>query len=236
MRTSRAVAVSALLAVAAVNLLAACTPEDDSDVFETPGPADPTPTPPDYHCQIVWASQNAEVASAVDVFVIDAPEASWVAGVSTFGEFTGFYQPELDLAGFAVGGGPDDLGGIAVSTANSFTIGLNINGTSDGSDVSLASATTAELLVMGTDGSPTTDTFGIADAFDFDGVWSSRDPESPAVEIGAGTADLILVTGTNTTPVSLGDFGQYAICYDSNGVAQLHPVTAAGISLKRWHR
>lgn len=237
MRTCRAVAVSALLAVAAVSLLAACTPEDDSDIFQTPTPGEPTPTPPSVHCQVVWASQNADVPTTVDVFVVDAAETSWVAGVNTFGEFTGYYQPGVSLDGFAVPMALDEDGAIALSTANSFTVTLNVNGTTDGSDVSLASMTTAGLLVIGTDGEPTTDAFGVADAFAFDGVWSSRDPESPAVDLGTGTADLILGTGTAATPVSLGDFGTYAICYDASGAAfQLHPVSAAGMSLKRWRR
>jgi len=233
MRTSRAVVVSALLAVAAVNLLAACTPEDDSDVFETPGPADPTPTPPDFHCQIVWTSQNEDVPSQVDVFVIDAPESSWVGGTNTFGGFVAFYQPGLDVTGNAITAVPDEDGAMATSSANTFALTLSFNGTSDGADVTLANVTTAGLFVIGTDGSATAEAAGFADAYDFDGAWSSRDADSP-VDLGTGTADLILGTGTATSAVTLGDFGTFAVCYDVNGVAfQAHPVTAANLHLMR---
>ena len=238
MRIGRAVAVSAVLAVAGLNVLAACTPQDDADVFSTPEIPEPTPEP-EIHCQIVWAMQNTQMATQFDVFVLDAPESAWIAGLSTFGEFTAFYQPGLDVSGNSF---PmtilDDRGGAVTSTAAKFTAVLKWNGTDDDAVVEVASVTTATLMVIGTDGEPTEDALGVVDGFAFDGVWSVRDAES--VELGTGFVDLVLGSGTSGSAVQLGDLGSFALCYDADGGAaaahSLHPITAAQRSLQRHRR
>lgn len=218
MRTSRTVAVSALLAVVALNFLAACTPKDDSDVFSTPTPIEPEPTP-DSHCQIVWTEQNAETPSAIDVFLIDAPAAAWVAGTNTFGEFTGWYQPAIDLAGNAVPATADDTGGVVLDSAHSFTVTLTANELEVGADVEIASLTTAGLLVIGTDGEATADLAGTVDDYFFEGVWSSADAADP-LDLGDGLVQITLVDGTNAEVVVLGDYGAFAVCYDAAAAAK----------------
>lgn len=233
MRTRRAVSVSVLLGVAALNLLAACTPADDADVFETPEVPEPTPVP---NCQVVWTAQNAQTGSLVDVFVIDGPEDAWIAGVNTFGAFTAFYQPALDISGDSF---PltmlDTRGGAVVSTAGSFEIVLTLNGTDEEADIGIAQLTSATLMTIGTDGEPTGQEFGRTDGYVFDGVWSTGDPEE-SWDLGTGTVDLRLGTGTSATPIQLGDFGSFAVCYDASGDAVArppHPITAAQRTLMR---
>lgn len=219
MRTRRAVAVSALVAVCAVNFLAACTPEDDSDVFETPTPVEPEPTP-DNRCQIVWTEQNVDTPSHLDVFLIDAPQSAWIGGVNTFGEFTGWYQPDVDPAGLhSFHAEADDTGGVVLDSANSFELTLTLNGTTEGADVSLAALTTAGLMTIGTDGEPTGDYAGTVDNYFFDGVWSSTDSDDP-LDLGDGLVEITLVDGTNSESVILGDYGSFAVCYDAAAAAK----------------
>lgn len=230
MRTSRTVAVSALLAVVAVNFLAACTPEDDSDVFSTPTPVEPQPTP-DSHCQIVWTEQNVDTPSTIDVFLIDAPESAWVAGTNTFGGFTGWYQPGIELAGNSIPATADDTGGVVLDSAHSFTITLTANELEVGADVEIAALTTAGLLVIGTDGEATSDLAGTVDDYFFDGIWSSPDAADP-LDLGSGLVQITLVDGTNSEVVVLGDYGSFAVCYDAAASAA-KPAHGVKQSLKR---
>jgi len=236
MRTSRAVAVTAVIGVAAMNLLAACTPEDDSDTLPTPTPV-PDPTPePDFHCQIVWTEQNATDGSLVDVFVLDAPEADWIGGVTAFGGFTGFYQPGLDPATNHIDVAVDEDGGAVNSTADDFTLAMTFNGTSDGSDVTVTDAVENTIFSVGTDGAPTTVEIGFAgNPMDFAGVWSSRDVTA-IPDLGTGTVDLVLGTAGAPVTASLGAFGSFAICYDAAAEAQSHPVNATRGTLQRIHK
>lgn len=232
MRTGRAVAVSALLAVAAVNVLAACTPQDDADVFPTPTPATPEP---DIHCQIVWALQNTQAATQFDVFVLDGPESAWIAGENTSGAITAFYQPGLDVAANSFQMTVlDTRGGAVTSTAHAFEIDLDFNGTDDGAYVQVMSLTSAALMTIDDEGEPTTDLFGTVDDYVFEGEWSIRDAES--VELGTGFAFVTLGSGTSGTVVELGELGSFAVCYDTGATAATHarhPLSAAQQGLTR---
>ena len=228
MRSLRSLLV--LLAVAALNLLAACTPEDDNDQLP---PESPTPTPeptPVFNCQVVWTSLNDEEPELLDVFVVDAPEETWraAAGLTTFQEFTAFYQPAVDVPGNTVAMTLDTRGAV-VSSSDTFTVTLLFNETDEGADVELSDATTNLLLGVGTDGEPTTAVVGSNTALAFDGVWSSRDPEE-SVDLGQGQVTLVL--GTAATTVMLGDYGAFAICYDrlESASAAGSPVLVNGLS------
>jgi hypothetical protein len=233
MRIGRAVAVPALLAVAAVNVLSACTPGDDSDVFPTPTPSTPEP---EIHCQIVWALQSSQEAAAFDVLVLDGPEEAWIAGTNTSGALTAFYQPGIDVeANSFTTAVLDTQGGVVTSTSHAFELTLDFNGTDDGAFVQVVSLSSAALVTIDDEGETTEDLFGTIDDYVFEGEWSVRDAES--VELGDGFAFVTLGSGTSGSTVELGELGSFAICYDTGATAATaHPVSAAQLNLKRRRR
>lgn len=210
MRTRRTLAVAAVLSVAAVNLLTACAPEDDDDVFATPTPPEP---PPGVNCQVVWA--NGTTAGTIDVFVIEAPEESWtLAGTGTFDQFVGWYQPGVafDADDHVIAASLDDTGAM-VSTTAALTYTLSLNTTASGADLEIADFTPKTLLATGTDGLPTTAVFGSTLAITFDGVWSTRDAGFP-VTLDETAEVLIALPGTAGDMITIGDLGAYALCYE----------------------
>lgn len=213
MRTRRALAISAVMAMAAANLLTACTPEDDDDVFATPTPS---PTPAEVapvHCQVVWANRTA--TEEIDVFVIDAPEESWtLAGTGTFDDFVGYYQPgvSFDPGNHAIGATLDDAGAMVATTA-SLAWSVTLNTTASGADLAFDDFTPKSLLALGTDGSATTAIFGSALAITFDGVWSTRDAGFP-LSLDEDAEVLIALSGTSGDMLTIGDLGAYALCYE----------------------
>lgn len=221
---------AALSAVAAVNMLAACTPSDDNDVFPTPTPEEPPPVTSTF-CQIVWTSQNAD--GSVDAFAIDGAEDAWkvggdqffstldTAGAFTGDGFTGLYQPAaaidgavMDITSF------DDTGAFAVGdtagTVNFSTI-VTFNGTADGADITATLESSTPLLGIGTDGALSGDTVGEIQDFSFTGFWSAKGSDTPDLDPGS-TVTLNLSTNLSNpfadNVFDLGDFGSWAICYD----------------------
>ena len=212
MLRSRALAVSAVLAVATVNLLTACTPEDDNDVFATPTP--PALEPP-VHCQVVWMNRT-QSGDVVDVFVIDAPEESWtLAGTGTFEEFVGYYQPQVAFD-------PDDhvilatldTRGAMVASTGTIAYTIFINTTDDGSDLEITDFDPKTLLAIDSNGEATTAVFGSTQSIVFDGVWSTRDPGFP-VTVDDDAEVVIALPGTSGDTITIGsELGGYALCYE----------------------
>ncbi len=202
---------AALSAVATVNLLAACTPADDSDVFATPTPG-PEPTPPQtFNCQTVWTQQLPD--GTVEAFVIDAPEDYWtVGGVQSFlafgstqGGFTGVYLYDAHIADAVVDISTIDDTTAWAGTDGTFTLATTVNGTQDGADV-MVTALSTTLLEIGTSGEPTGANAGTVDSGDLTGTWTPRGATSPSL-----TTDTITVTIGATYDV--GEYGSWAVCY-----------------------
>lgn len=197
MRTTRHALFVATLLATAVSF-AACTGggDDGGD-----GP-DPTPTPafPADRCHIVWSTESAE---RTDLFVLDAPFASWVTSTShalTTGTagfratFLGDYDVLTDSA-------------VVVAAVTTGTISVVTAEPGPASFLSFDSEVPRPLFHVDSAGTPVAFA-GTGGTGSFSGFWS--DPWSANVSPGSGTI-AVLVEGTART---LGSDLSYAVCYE----------------------
>lgn len=205
---------AAMGAVAAMNLLAACTPSDDNDVFNTPTPEPiPEPTPEiGTFCQVIWANQNGP---ALDVFVVEGPQELWVNGADAGadGDFTRYYEEEVVLDGGIYHVGAPT----AVVTSGTFDITLGLGGTAIGQPVGYDDSTPDILYGFDTAGEIAA-IIGTGGDGTFTGTWS--DPTSPDVvtdcnSIVAGDQPCIVNLTIGTNDITVGSFGAYAACYST---------------------
>lgn len=205
-------ALGVITAIAALNVLAACTPSDDNDIFQTPTPP-PEPTPPPVpHCQIVWANQQTADPDSVDLFVVDgAAEEINNAGSEDFGgsgsSFMREYFEGLALSDIAAnhvievrpakGATPT-----AVISTGAFNFVVGFNGLNPGANLQYHDTTNDKMFALDTAGNPDpTVTMGSGGAGDFSGTISSGEPP-----------DIMLGNTVNVNGTDLGD-GSWATCY-----------------------
>lgn len=204
---------AAMGAVAAMNVLAACTPSDDNDAFFTPTP-EPTAEPtPQFarNCQIIWANQNG---SALDVFVVDGPAELWVNGAEAGadGDFTRYYEEEVVLeSGVYHVGAPT-----AVVTSGTFDIVVGLGGTASGQPVGYDDTTPDILYGFDTAGEMAA-IIGTGGDGTFTGTWS--DSTSPDVvtdcdSVLTGDQPCVVNLTIGTNDIVVGSFGAYATCYE----------------------
>lgn len=199
---------AAMGAVAAMNLVAACTPSDDNDVFTTPTPPEPTPVSTTI-CQIVWTNQNGPL---LDIFVVEAGQGAWLNGAQEdafdpedpYAGFTRWYQEEAELDANYYAARPEQPTAI-VRTGGDFDVVLTLGGTAPGSDAGYIDVTNDVLTGWDTAGNVIV--LGSAGEGTFSGVWSASG--SPDFEMGH-TVEVVI--GSASTLV--GNFGSFAACHE----------------------
>jgi hypothetical protein len=207
-------ALGVITAIAALNVLAACTPSDDNDIFATPTlPPEPTPVPVP-HCQIVWANLESPTSNSVDLFVVDGAQEEFINGGSddAGGAGTSFlreYFAGVDLVALSANHTLEtrlDKGAAptAVITTGSFSLTIGLNGTNPGADLTYTDATNDAMFGLNTAGTAvdTTLTMGSGGAGSFSGTISGGEPP-----------DIFTGNTVNVNGMALGADGSWATCY-----------------------
>lgn len=202
-----------LLAVSLGAIAVACSGGggDDDDSGTTPSP---TPVAVDY-CQVVWVSQEPIVTTTTnyDIFLVDAPLASWTTGTKSYGvsapgTFLGvFYDGRFDAN--------EPARNAAVTTSGTFDLVL-ADGTTTDAGVEFEDTTTQTFFSLDQATGSVSSMTGTGGTGFFSGQWSNPD----ALPVTPGEAGLITIT-YNGTSQQIGTSGIYAICYDRFQAATL---------------
>ena len=195
--------------------------------------ASPTATVLDY-CQVLWSSPGTN-AGHFDLYVVDAPLASWTTGDHNFDltvgmEITALFYDEFD---FSVT--PHQYLSRAIATSGTYSVTAP-GGTTAGQSIAFIDSSAQTFFAI--DGSGNlgaqvgmggTGNFGVGSPA---GVFSDPTmPNSPTP--GAGTINITY----NSVPESIGTFN-YALCYDASApaFAPMRPIDRIDAALSQIHR